>query len=102
MRPISDHQIEFCLLSEDRSYQKDNIKTIEVEIINDATLLKPKNYVIETDIYNKLSKDINSNPSTNYDILAKALADSKEKHIPKKVKTFNKNKHKKEKWMTND
>ena len=33
VRPISDHQMQFCLLPEDRSYKKDNIKTIEVEII---------------------------------------------------------------------
>ena len=94
VRPISDHQMQFCLLPEDRSYKKDNIKTIEVEIIHKATLLKLKNDVIEAVIYNKLSKDINSNSNTNYDISAKALADSKEKHIPKKI---NKYKHKKEK-----
>ena len=70
MRPISDHQMQLCLLAEDRSYKKDNIKTIEVEIINEATLLKLKDDVIEADIYNKLSKDINSNPNTNYDVLA--------------------------------
>ena len=64
--------------------------------------MKLKNDVIEADIYNKLSKDINSNPNTNYDILAKALADSKEKHIHKKIKNLNKYKHKKEKWMTHD
>ena len=89
MRPISDHQMQICLFPENRSYNRDNIKTIEVEIINEATLLKLKNDVIEADISNKLSKDINSNPNTNYDILAKALADSKEKHIPKKNKKFN-------------
>ena len=75
MRPSSDHQMQFCLLSEVRSYKKDNIKTIEVEIIKEDTLLNLKNYVIEADIYNKLSKHINSNPNTNYDILAKVLAD---------------------------
>ena len=85
---MSDHQMQFCLLPENRSYKKDNIKTLEVEIINETTLLKLKNDVIEADIYNKLSKDINSNPNTNYNILAKALADSKEKHIPKKFKNL--------------
>ena len=75
VRPSSDHQMQFCLLPEVRSYKKDNIKIIEVEIIKEDTLLKLKNYVIEADIYNKLSKDINSNPNTNYDILAKVLAD---------------------------
>ena len=84
VRPISDHQMKFCLLPEDRSYKKDSIKTIKVAIINEDTLLKLKNDVAEADICNKLSKNINSNPNTNFDILAKALADSKEKHIPKK------------------
>ena len=100
MRPISDHQMQFCLLPEDRSYKKDNIKTIEVEIINETTLLKLKNNVIEADIYNKLSKDINSNPNTNYDILAKALSDAKEKHIPTKLKNvININIKKKNGWQ---
>ena len=101
VRPISDHRMEFCLLPEDRSYKKDNIKIIKVEIIHEGTLLKLKNDVIEADIYNKLSKDINSNPNTIYDILAKALADSKEKHIPKKIRKISKYKHNREKWMTN-
>ena len=46
-------------------------------ILGEGTLLKLKNDVIEADIYNKLSKDINSNPNTNYDILAKAFTDLK-------------------------
>ena len=64
--------------------------------------MKFKNDVIEADIYNKLSKDINSNPNTNYDILAKALADSKEKHIPKKIKIIinvNIKKRMDDKWL---
>ena len=58
VRPISDHQMQFCFLPEDRSYKKDNIKTIEVKIINKCTLLNIKKEVIEADIYNNLSKDI--------------------------------------------
>ena len=77
--------MQFCLLPEDRSYKKDNINTIEVEIINECTFLKLKNDVSEADIYDKLSKDMDSNPNTNCDILAKALADSKENYFPKKI-----------------
>ena len=76
MRPISDHQMQFCLLPENRFYKKDNVKTIEVEIINECTLLNFKNDVIEADIYNKPSKDLNSNPNLNYDIVVKVLVDS--------------------------
>ena len=50
VRLISDHQMQFCLLPEDRSYKKNNIKTIEIETINEGTLLKLKKDVIEADI----------------------------------------------------
>ena len=41
-------------------------------------------------------------PNVNYNILAHALSEAKQKHIPRKVKRFNKRKHFKHKWMTND
>ena len=53
-------------------------------------------------IYNKLQKNLNTNPNYNYEILLKHLLNAKLKHIPKKVKKFNKRRHFKEKWMTNE
>ena len=46
--------------------------------------------------------DINTDPNYNYEIFSKHLQAAKSKHIPKKIKKFNKRKHKKEKWMTNE
>ena len=43
-----------------------------------------------------------NNPNYNYEILLKHLLNAKLKHIPKKVKKFNKRRHFKEKWMTNE
>ena len=51
----------------------------------------------------KLDLDINTDPNYNYEIFSKHLQAAKSKHIPKKIKKFNKRKRKKkEKWMTNE
>ena len=49
-----------------------------------------------------LQKNLNTNPNHNYEILLKHLLNAKLKHIPKKVKNFNKRRHSKEKWMTKE
>ena len=53
-------------------------------------------------IYNKLQKNLNTNPNYNYKILLNHLLNAKLKHIPQKVKRFNKRRHLKAKWMTNE
>ena len=46
-----------------------------------------------------VGKSPNTNPDSNYDILATVLADAKVKHIPKKILKFNKKKHFHQKWI---
>ena len=58
--------------------------------------------VANTDLYNKLNQDLNTDPNYNYDILSAELQAAKNLHIPRKIRKFNGRKHKKEKWMTND
>ena len=41
-------------------------------------------------IYNKLQTNLNTNPNYIYEILLNYLLNDKLKHIPKKVKKFNK------------
>ena len=45
---------------------------------------------------------MSADPNSNFNILSKILNTAKTRHIPKSVKKFNKHKHTKEKWMTND
>ena len=45
---------------------------------------------------------MSADPNSNFNILSKILNTAKTRHIPKSVKKFNKRKHTKEKWMTND
>ena len=49
-----------------------------------------------------LDNELSADPNFNYEILAKVLQSAKVKHIPKVTKKFNKRKHKREKWMTDE
>ena len=100
--PISDHQMYFCTMNENFDRSKNAQKYVEVEFCNQENMDKFKNEVANADLYNKLDLDINTDPNYNYEIFSKHLQAAKSKHIPKKIKKFNKRKHKKEKWMTNE
>ena len=43
-----------------------------------------------------------ADPNFNYNLISSAIDHAKTKHIPKKTRKFNKCKHKKEPWMTNN
>ena len=56
--------------------------------------------VKDADILGKLTKDINSDPNDNYNILESSLASLKDKYMPIKISRFNKYKHKRTAWIT--
>ena len=58
--------------------------------------------VANTDLYNKLNQNLNTDPNYNNDILSAELQAAKNLHIPRKIRKSNRRKHNKEKWMTND
>ena len=100
--PISDHLMNFCILEGINPNQKSNNNYVEIEKINKRSLTDFKNSISKIDLISKIDNNIDADPSENYDIIAKYLAACKSKHIPKQIKKFNKRKHKKEKWMTDD
>ena len=52
--------------------------------------------LIDNILYKRLQKELTDDPNTNYKILSKILEIAKNRHIPKKIKRFNKRKHQKE------
>ena len=44
--------------------------------------------VANTDLYNKLNQDLNTDPNYNYDILSAELQAAKNLHIPRKFKNL--------------
>ena len=77
-------------------------KLIEVEICHHESIQRFITEISNDNIYNKLQKNLNTNPNYNYETLLKHLLNAKLKHIPKKVKKFNKRRRLKEKLMTNE
>ena len=51
--------------------------------------------MIKSEIIRKLDLDPHANANENYEILSKIITESENKHIPKKIKKFDKRKHKK-------
>ena len=102
IRPISDHQMYFCIMNE--NYMKPAIaqKYVEVEVFNVEAIENFKTEIANLEIHDKLDKTLNRDPNHNYEIFSTLLQNAKSKHIPKRIKKFNKRRHKKERWMTDE
>ena len=77
----------------DRPEQNGPTKFIEVEVCNwNFNITQSSNKFVkeigDANIFNKLQKNLNTNPNHNYEILSKHLLSAKLKHIPKKVKNL--------------
>lgn len=99
---VSDHLLNFTILEDDITHKFNQTRFIEVEQLNPQSLINFKISIAKENIINKIDTSPLANPSRNYNILSTILTSSKHKHLPKKRKKFNKRKHKKEKWMTDN
>ena len=102
IRSISDDQMYFSIMNENVTTSKSVQKYIEIEVCSQENMDRLIIEVANTDLYNKLNQNLNTDPNYNYDILSAELQAAKNLHIPRKIRKFNRRKHNKEKWMTND
>ena len=102
VRPISDHQMYFCILNENYILPITRRKFVEIEESSQEAHARIKTEIANSEIYDKLRKDLSTDPNDNYKILSEVLEKAKNIHLPKKYKKFNKRKHRKESWMTNE
>ena len=89
VRPISDHQMYFCMMNKNYIKPKTKQKYVEIKVCNQESLEKFETEIAHAEIYTKLKKDLTDDPNTNHEMLEMA----KNKHIPKKVKKFYRRKH---------
>ena len=92
----------FCIMNDNFVNAKAAQKYIKIEVSNENSIDKFIKEVSDADIQNKLEPNLNTDPNHNYEILAKHLQLAKNIHIPQKNLKFNKHKHAKEKWMTQE
>ena len=102
VRPTSDHQMYFCILNE--NYIKPIIKQkfVEIEESSQEALARFKTKIANSEIYEKLQKDLSTDPNDNYKILTEVLEKAKNIHLLKNYKKVNKQKNGKKSWMTNE
>ena len=68
VRPISDHQMYFCILNENYIKPITKRKFVEIEECNLEALARFKTEIANSEIYDKLQKDLSTDPNENYKI----------------------------------
>ena len=96
VKSISHHQMYFCMMNGNHITPKIKQKYVEIEVCNQESLKKFKAEIANAEIYARLQKELTDNPNTNYKIFSQKLEIAKNRHIPKKIKRFNKRNHRKE------
>ena len=77
-------------------------KYIEAEVLNEENVESFRKENADLENHNKLDDTVDRDPNYNYEIVSTLLQNAKSKHIPKQIKKFNKRRHKKERWMTDE
>ena len=89
---LSDHFPYFCVLNEDRDYQKNTQRTVYRRNFNDELKHNLYDSLKQCNILNYLSNDLNADPNVNYNIL--------EELIPLRKYKIHRHKNKKSEWIT--
>ena len=71
-------------------------------MLSEENIERFRKEVADLEIHNTLDETLDRDPNYNYEIVSTLLQNAKSKHIPKRVKKFNKRRHKKERWMTDE
>ena len=98
---VLDHFMQFSIVKDGEVHSINHTKYIETETISPKSIANFKNSINKANLISQFDLNPLGDPNDNYIILAHALSEAKHKHIPRKVKRFNKRMHFKHKWMTN-
>ena len=99
---VSDHFMHFSIVEDSEVHSINHTMYIETETISLKSIATFKSSINKANLITQFDLNPLGDPNVNYNILAHALSEAKQKHILRKVKRFNKRKHFKHKWMTND
>ena len=76
----------FCILNENYFKPIAKQKYIETEKWHEDSLEKLRVEIENATIYEKLDKELSSNPNDNYEVMSKILQNAKNLLMPKKIK----------------
>ena len=95
---ISDHQM--TLINANLMPPTEKNKNVTIYSHNDESISKFRNDIIDKRIFNRLNKDLHSNPNANYNLLESEIVHSMNPPLGIKIVKFNKKKHKRDPWIT--
>ena len=75
-----------CAQEEAPNYTKQ--KFVEIEESSQEALARFKTDIANSEIYDKLQKDLSTDPNDNYKILLKVLKKAKNIHLPKNIRNL--------------
>ena len=96
---MSDHFMTFVALPFKTQHQKPPNR-ISIQTNNDAAIQTFSDAIRNCNIFEKLNKNMTSDPNENYDILKYAIQENIEKQLPLKNVKFHKHKIKNNPWVT--
>ena len=85
----------FCMMYENYVKPLTKQKYIKVEMCNQESLENFRREKVDGEIYEKLHRDLSTDPNVNYEILLSLLEMAKTTHITRRTKKFNKRKRRK-------
>ena len=96
---FSDHQPYFMIMHNTEKLHSPP-KYVTTNIVNADAMISVMNEIRSGRIYDKLNKNPTADPNCNYDIIYKDITRDKTIHMPNKLVTFYRYKHKKSTWIT--
>ena len=73
IRPLSDHQMYFCVMNENYVKPTAKQKYIEVEVLNEENVESFRKEIVDLEIHNKLDDTVDRDPNYNYEIVSTLL-----------------------------
>ena len=98
-KKLSDHLAYFITLPNQKNYQPVP-KFTQVRSRSENDYVNFQGEIRNTNIFDKLNKDLTTDPNINADLIHNILTTAINKHLPTKTVRYNKHKHKKSYWIT--
>ena len=84
--------MHFCIVEDNDIHSVNLTKYVEIETISPKSIANYRNSINKANLITQLDLNPHGNPNSNYNILTHVFSEAKNKHIPRKVKRFNKRK----------
>ena len=99
-KSFSDHQPYFIFLNCETTNKKPPNKLVQIRSHNETSFINVEKELLSSNIITLMDKNVTSDPNDNCNILLEEINKAIDKHMPLKTVKFDKDRQKKETWIT--